>query len=230
MTERHGPFSRNELEFYMTRAAVGAGAPFGVAEDAARIALGLAGGRVDAGAVFACALRRLDSGDSSGRLRLRTGARGETEITSADGKPLSAVFAAPAVEDWLAGHDGGRNGTLVLRRVDCPLLAAAAVAARNKADGADFWRFRAAGSGRDAPPAAAGGPESGIAGCSGPAKLVVSPETEKSGPATAAHPPSSGQGLFLHARDWACIRTFFARCLVPSTEMSRQDGAGPAAD
>ncbi len=95
------PLSLNEVRFFFTRAAVGAGAPFGIGEDFANASIWLACAGADPAQLAAPALKRLADGASCGRLSISSGSEG-VHLACAEGEVASAIFAGPAVADWLA--------------------------------------------------------------------------------------------------------------------------------
>ena len=86
------PMSLNEIGFYFTRAAVGAGAPFGLGEDFAETSRWAAYLGFDPAAAAVPALRGLAGGGSGTALTFR---RSENAISveSRDGRILSAIYA-----------------------------------------------------------------------------------------------------------------------------------------
>jgi hypothetical protein len=118
-----GPFSLNEIAFYAARAAFGAGAPWGVAEDAAKACVRLAREGADPAPVLARALEALEARPESARLAAveRDGVR---HIEAEDGGVASALYAGPALIDWRAVRDAVRLGA-----VDGPALCEALIRA-----------------------------------------------------------------------------------------------------
>lgn len=108
------PLSLNETAFYITRAAVGAGAPWGAAEGLARWAKTMARAGEDPAPYIAEALTQLDKNPNSARMVL-TGEGADAVLAAEDGGALSSICAAPAVRDWMIEHantDGARLSVL----------------------------------------------------------------------------------------------------------------------
>lgn len=103
MTEKSGPFSLNEILFFFTRATVGAGAPFGVGEDIAKAAIYLSEAGIDPAPIVVSALDSLYQNASSQVLCFSSSDK-ETILIADDERPISTIFAAPAVSDWLNSH------------------------------------------------------------------------------------------------------------------------------
>lgn len=224
-------FSLNEIRFYLTRAAVGAGAPFGIGESLAESAIWLAAAGLDPARITADVLDRLAKQQSDPCIR-QNGPR----LGSASSRPLSAVFAGPAGADQLALPNRGRR--ITLGSVDQPLLCLACAAARSGPhDLVASWTLDCGtpqtirlAAGRVLFPAAA------------LTQLATGGSTDldlhiKDRPSSA---PSADQGLDLiagrarlvhhgvpvDAAAWKTILHYFKKCLVPSTAQSRQSGAG----
>lgn len=130
----YGPLSRAEMAFYVTRAVVGAGAPFGTGEFVAQVIVALAAEGTDATPDLACALDALFGQTSSGAFVVKEGSR----LAAEDARKLSALSVGAALGDWLLARGGGSveivgdgllvSGTgAVLRTdtVDVPALARA---------------------------------------------------------------------------------------------------------
>ena len=122
------PMSLNEIGFYFTRAAVGAGAPFGLGEAFAETSKRVAFLGLDPAAAAVPALRGLAGGGSGTALTFRQ-SENAISVESRDGRILSAIYAGPAVADRLL-VEAARTGEcrLLLDATDQPLLIAAAVA------------------------------------------------------------------------------------------------------
>lgn len=235
------PFSLNEIGFYFTRAAVGAGAPFGIGEDFAETSKWVAYLGFDPAAVAVPALCGLADGRSGMALTPR-----RTEdafcVGSGDGRILSAIYAGPAIADRLSiAAASAEESRLFLDKTDQPLLIAAAVAAA----GADRARIAVSWQSQNSERVAvalhrglatlAGPDEAGVA-ASGPASVeVVVNGTGAAAPLpsrTATRRLAEGRagavecGVAVDGMAWSRVYEFFSRCLVPSTGRSRTAGAG----
>ena len=130
MSETLTPLSLNEICFYFTRAAVGAGAPFGIGEDFAEASKSLAYLGFDPAQAAVPALRGLRHWPKQ-HVALAA-LRGEMPFVSgvSDAPILSALYAGPVVADRLSIEAGcGRERHLRLDDTDQPLLIVGAVAA-----------------------------------------------------------------------------------------------------
>ncbi|WP_416898525.1 MAG: hypothetical protein ACMVY4_01950 [Minwuia sp.] len=94
MSGSTGPLSLGEIRFRVTRAIVGAGAPFAVAEPVAQAVASMAAGGEDPIPALAAALERLHRAEAGMRPALV-----DDGLTDLDGKPLSCLFAGPALAD-----------------------------------------------------------------------------------------------------------------------------------
>ena len=98
---RRRPLSLNEIGFYYTRAAVGAGVPFGIGEDFAEACKHLAYLGFDPAQAALPALHGLECGRSGTSLILC--AAGDTIHVGSGGTPLlSALYAGPVAADRLS--------------------------------------------------------------------------------------------------------------------------------
>lgn len=122
-----GPFSCNEIAFYITRAVFGAGVPWGIAEDAARACIQIVKDGGDPAPLLAQALTSFEARPDGARLVIHDDGS-EICIAAEDGGPASALFAAPAWIDWRAVA-APRGGSAVLGPVDVPDLCDALVRA-----------------------------------------------------------------------------------------------------
>ena len=122
MSQTPTPLSLNEICFYFTRAAVGAGAPFGIGEDFAEASKALAYLSFDPAQAAVPALRGLGCGQSGTSLSLRT-VGDAIHLGSSDGLAMSALYAGPVIADRLSIEAGcGRERHLRLDDTDQPLL------------------------------------------------------------------------------------------------------------
>jgi len=92
--------SLNEIMFYFTRAGVGAGLSFGLAEDFGRSSVWIAANGLDPARITSKTLKSLDEAQSS-LCASQTEIDAETVLTPSGGKQLSALFAGPSVCDWI---------------------------------------------------------------------------------------------------------------------------------
>ena len=238
------PVSLNEIRFYFTRAAVGAGAPFGLGEEFARSSAWLACLGLDPARCAVPALRALADGTSSGALTVR-GGHAATRLQSRDGRTLSAIHAGPVVADRLS-IEAARSSDYIVALVatDQPVLIAAAVAAAGiDADLISVsWQPP---EGRRIAVELTGGrarvtvPDGTDLAASGPAEVAITLNR----PAGVGIPPShlpipeetriadgrqraARLGVAVGDAAWAEVIRFFGKCLVPATERSRSSGAG----
>ncbi|MBC6404377.1 MAG: DUF3726 domain-containing protein [Rhodospirillales bacterium] len=233
--------SLNELRFFLTRAAAGAGAPFGLGEDFAKAAICLAALGIDPAPAAAAALAGLADGNSGTRLTFAE-ADGVTILQGEGRRPLSALYAGPALADRLAvaAEDGG-SCRMILKQADRPALAAAAVAAAGI--GAELAIAWPCGAGARAGIASRCGRLEVLAGGGavdrpGPADMEVLMEVGRNPAAAAAAAGPGGrrlaelcgriaeEGVTVAAAPWSAVYGHFAKCLVPSSPQSRAAGAG----
>ena len=235
------PLSLNEIGFYFTWAAVGAGAPFGIGEDLAEASKSLAYLDIDPAAAALPALHGLASGSSSKSLSFDAAAD-FVHVRGGDGRVLSALYAGPAIADRLSIEAGGRRACrLRLDDTDQPLLIVAAVAAA----GIDAARIAVSWppGGGDRVAVELEGDIAAIAGLheadiAAPAPAPV--EVVLNGVAGEAVPPlpaatkrlAEGRrravehGVVVGDEAWSGVMGFFGKCLVPTTAQSRDAGAG----
>ena len=238
------PVSLNEINFYFTRAAVGAGAPYGLGEEFARSSAWLAYFGLDPARCAMPALHALADGASSGALCMDDG-HDATRIRSRDGRTASAIHAGPVVADRLAIEAGADSGRLlVLTETDQPVLIAAAIAAAEI--DADLVRVswlspvgeRIVVELTDGAVELAA-PDGADLAASGPAEVEVAlnrPARVSEPPARLPPPESTlladGRqraarlGVTVDEIAWSEVIRFFRKCLVPSTARSRSSGAG----
>jgi len=235
------PMSLNEIGFYFTRAAVGAGAPFGLGEDFAETSRWAAYLGLDPAAVAVPALRGLADGGSGIALTFRREAN-RISVESGDGRILSAIYAGPVVADRLL-VEAARTGEcrLLLDATDQPLLIAAAVASADiRANRiAMSWQSRTGGrivvelnygvaalTGLDAAAIAAPDParvEIVLNGGGSTAALSSQTRTIRLAEGRSG---AVERGVVMDGAARSTVYDFFSRCLVPSTGRSRTTGAG----
>ena len=232
--------SLNEVSFYFTRAAVGAGVPFGLAEDFGHWASWLSCSGMDPAEICTTALKSLDSGESGLSVNLSK-RRGRTLLKSTSGQKLSAIQAGSFACDWIKTTDltSLRHCRLSVENVDSPFLVAAAVGASGFGGWSVYWKLsseiyylvnqKVAGNwevfwNRGSAP-----------GISGPADLSIMPANdEELALVFQYHRKYNFQDERLYVLEngvaiydsWPFIYRFFRRCLVPSTNESRHVGAG----
>ena len=115
--------SMGEIEFIVTRAAFGVGAPFGIAEDFAEATKTMARFGFDPTPSALNCLNYLDLKPESGKLSLAN--RNTKVIISGPGR-LSAVYTGPSISDF--GYRLRCHGTTIeALNVDYPILVAAAI-------------------------------------------------------------------------------------------------------
>ena len=240
MSEALTPLSLNEICFYFTRAAVGAGAPFGIGEDFAEASKYLAYLGFDPAQAAVPALRGLSSSQSSASLWLRT-AEDTIHVGSNDAPILSALYAGPVIADRLLIEAGsGMERRLRLDDTDQPLLVVGAIAAAgmDAARIALSWSLR---NGRRATVelndgiARVSGLHPGDNASAGPARIDIvlnGTPLELALARTETKRLTEGRSravLYGVDVDWAARSTvlaFFDKCLVPTTDRSRDAGAG----
>ncbi len=239
MKTRTSPVSLSELRFVCTRAAVGAGAPFGLGEDFADAAIAIAKMGFDAAQITLSALNRLASGDSSAVVDLKR-QDGVLVFEAGQGGLLSSIFAGPTLCDHLIASDADCGARLI--NVDSPLLAVAGL----EAVSVDHRTCMAAWETTSGDGVSLLFENRGISRiCAPDATAVIAPgpvhveirmgsdntdaeESVLSGQSdlkTAAR-RTLMEGLQMDAADWAGVYAWFERCLVPSSEESMISGAG----
>ena len=244
MNRTASPVSLNEIGFYFTRAAVGAGAPFGVAEEFARASAWLAYLGLDPARCAVPSLHALAGGASNGALCVDEGHEA-TRIRSRDGRPACAIHAGPVVADRLAIEAGGGSECLlVLAQTDQPVLIAAAIAAAEidanpiriawpSPDGGRIVVELTEGTVeltvRDGTDPAASGPAEVEIALNRPAGVSEPPARPPRSEATllaAGKQRAARLGVTVDESAWSEVIRFFRKCLVPSTARSRSSGAG----
>ncbi len=218
--------SLNEVLFHLARAGAGAGAPVGICEEFAAAASWLAFIRMDPARAALPALDALARGQSSDDLLIREG-----RIACREGRMVSAIFAGPVIMDRLS-MEPAEPVTLQVDEVDVPLLLAGAAAASGSGhvrlvmhagagtvidvSGGKVAVKGGATCGRAAVTIVTNAPGTAVADC-GP--LHVIDEGRK---AALEH------GIAVDSTAWSGILAYYYKTLVPSTERSRNTGAGPA--
>ena len=237
MAETAALLSLNEMRFYFTRAAVGAGAPFGIGEEFARASSWLAFLGIDPAVAALPALDGLASGDSDSALVLLH-RDGTVHVGCRDRLKVSALFAGPAVADRLT-VESAREHTcrLHIDEADQPLLILAAVAAAGVGRSRLGWQLSdrrpvlaEVGGGR----VLFGWPPGADLGRCGPAAVGIVLNGPSAGFPRDAREMHMAQGrkravtcgVAVDGRAWSGVLGHFRKCLVPSSEKSRSEGAG----
>ncbi len=233
------PLSLNEVRFFFTRAAVGAGTPFGLGEDFAKAAIWLASLGSDPASVVAPALRSLANGESDSKTISRQDET-VTRYLSSESKPLSSIYAGPVVADWLGvAAAASKDARVVLENVDQPALIPAYVAAVQINGGLAKITWESTGGNAtrieidsDGVNVFAEKGQMDFITC-GPCDVVVAlsrktSSSDSSGTTEVAlsRPDIVKEGVNVGAEPWAIVFGFFRKCLVPSSDKSRQQGAG----
>ncbi len=218
--------SLNEILFHFSRAAGGAGAPAGICEEFATTAAWLAFIDMDPARAALPALDALASGESSGDLVIR-----DNRLACRDGRMVSALFAGPVITDRLSMAPA-EPVTLRVEEVDVPLLLAGAVAAADRDHARLSWH-----GGTASVIDIAGGMATLEGDCTrGRAAVTVvanAPGTtmSSSGPRHAIEEgrgTALDEGIPVDGAAWSGILAYYGRTLVPSSERSRSEGAGPS--
>ena len=218
--------SLNEFLFHLARAATGAGAPIGICEEFADTAAWIAFIRMDPARAALPALDALARGQSGGDLVIR-----DNRIACRDGRTVSAIFAGPVITDRLSMAPA-EPMTLQVEEVDVPLLLVGAVAAAGSGHVRLFWRrgaetvIHVAGNmvavkgdtacGRAAVTIMANAPGAFVPDC------IPLHAIEEGRQAALDH------GIAVDSTAWSGVLAYYGKTLVPSTERSRSEGAGPA--
>ncbi len=238
------PLSLNEIRFYFTRAAVGAGAPYGIGEVFTAASMYLAFLGIDPARAAASALSSLMTGQSGASLTLRDD-NNIIHIESRRPLAVSALYAAPVVADRLYIEAGyGSERRFRIHRVDQPLVVAGAVAATGieNARIVVSWTNGCGSPSRmdlNGDIATLTGMQESVEHPSGPASVDLLLTSLDSGrPLTTALTRSIVQGrsraiqhgVEMDSLSRETIMTFFNRCLVPTSHLSRETGAGTGAE
>lgn len=235
------PMSLNEIGFYFTRAAVGAGAPFGLGEDFAETSRWAAYLGFDPAAAAVPALRGLAGGGSGIAMTLRREAN-RISVESGDGRILSAIYAGPVVADRLLVEAARTSECrLLLDATDQPLLIAAAIASAGICASRIAVSWQSRNAGRIVVELSHGiatltGPDAAAIEASGPARVEIVLNGAGSAVAlssqtrmirlTEGRSGAVDRGVVMDGAARSTVYDFFSRCLVPSTGRSRTAGAG----
>jgi len=232
--------SLNEIMFYFTRAAVGAGLPYGLAEDFGRSSIWIASSGFDPAQITSNALKYLDE-EKSSVSAIQTEIGSETILKPSQEKQLSALFAGPSVCDWILEKKVVSNNTLkfVAKKIDHPFLIAAAVGSLNYGNWEICWQD-SGGNICTVLTCKQGNwktlwEENEISQQNCPADVLIkfvenslfSSEKWIDKPTYSdknrQNVLESGVPLY---EAWPLVQKLFSRCLVPSTKESHKSGAG----
>lgn len=216
--------SLNEISFFVTRAAVGVGVPFGVAEDFAKAVMWSARCGVDPAVVALSSLERLDAAPGCGQMS-------RNEKGAFKGKAgLSPAYGGTALTDfWPLGEP-----VLAAHNVNNPLLAAAALALNGPASTVVEWPGVRMALNDGTVDITASDREALTN--PGPADISVRKQSDVENGLGAFSLGSQDlneaadnlvqQGVDVDIEAWNGVVAFFRRCLVPSSQLSRMSGAG----
>ena len=234
------PLSLNEIGFYFTRAAVGAGAPFGIGGEFAEACKHLAYLGFDPAQAAVPALHGLECGQSSASL-VRRAAGDMIHVGGGDTPLLSALYAGPVAADRLSIEAAcGMERRLRLDDTDQPLLVVGAVSAAGIAAARIALSWRAPGGGRAVVALYRGvatvtGLGSDDIGAPAPAQVDIVLNADAP-PIPHAHAATRSlaegraravrEGVGVDAAARSAVLAFFDKCLVPATDRSRDAGAG----
>ena len=231
MTSNFLTVSVNEISFFITHAAIGAGAPLGIAEDFAKDMMWASCCGIDPAVTALSCLKKLDGSPNSGRMSMIEDDASWTFVGS-DG--LSAVYAGTALTDfWNLESRDGRS--LVIKDVDHPLLMAAALAKTESPPSVLEWpNARVTFNDEGEAEISAVKAESALA--RGPVNIRASNVNKKrdwnvgflldASYLVCVARQMVEENISVDATAWAGIVALFRRCLVPSSEQSRMSGAG----
>ena len=224
-------FSPREISFYISRAAVGVGVPFGIAEDFANSLIWSQPMGIDLAQLALDSLNALDSNPGNGRISIFQ--KGLNQIfTGRSG--LSAVFAGPSLSDfWQISTE--KDCTLIGRAVDFPILVAGAFVNAGARPAVLEWenvRFTLYANGaidlmvtddmalRNA----------------GPFDVFIRKPKEEIENIEALHfntnnlnqmaQKALNHGICINKEAWTGILSLFKRSLIPSSNQSLNTGAG----
>ena len=221
--------SLNEIEVNLRKAALGAGLPYGLADDAGRAGAWLASCGLPGIADCLAAMEQMESEDTRS-LEFAEG-RDVLRIQS----PASALLLGPAMADRLRLAGAGMGSFRIEAEcVDSPLLCLAALAVAFE----DCEHpFTLAWGASTAPPVNACGNGGGVQLCRdtpcGPGDIFAvlgdgaSVETQATGPnLEVLRRENLETGVAVDKETWDRVNHLAARILVPATEFSRLAGAG----
>ena len=217
-----GPVSLGELRFYTSRAALGAGCAYGIAEDVANTAVWLARQKIDPTTVLSDALDHIASQTVTAALK-KTVAAGNIKLVSANGALSSSLYAGIAASDQLALPRAEADCSIIIEDTDSPLLAAAFVRALSLNNHAVLMRTACAGISR----AVLSFSRADFMSAMSPGNLILKSHA-KSGqpPAQTAPAINDHHNIPVSRAGWDGILKHFKNSLVATSEASRLSGAG----
>ena len=232
--------SLNEIMFYFTRAAVGAGLPYGLAEDFGRSSIWIASSGFDPAQITSNALKYLDE-EKSSVSAIQTEIGSETILKPSQEKQLSALFAGPSVCDWILEKKAVSDKTqhFVVEKVDHPFLIAAAVGALKSGNWEICWQD-SGGTLCNVLTGQHGNWKTSLEGNENfqqysPADVSIKSAesglfSSKKWIEKTTYSEKNRQGVLESGvplyEAWSIIHKLFSRCLVASTEESHKSGAG----
>ncbi|MAH85608.1 MAG: hypothetical protein CBB68_15395 [Rhodospirillaceae bacterium TMED8] len=223
----------NEITFLVTRGAVGAGVPFGVAEDFSEAVKWMPRLGIDPLPIALSSLKLLDERLEFGFISLVEKGEG-LEFTGRNG--LSSVLVGSALADYTRLRMG-TEGFITVKNVDNPLLVACFLAALRVGSRVIKWPGVRFNLRRDGTVTLDAVDLKTIVGA-GPTNVVVldsSLDCAKEWIGGITIDPVSmtrfgakiiQDGVAVDRYAWDGLDSFFRRCLVPSSEQSRMSGAG----
>ena len=232
--------SFNEVMFYFSRAAVGVGLPYGLAEEFGRSSIWIAAGGLDPAAFTSSGLKSHDEAQSSLSASQTENGR-ETVLTCSGEKKLSSLLAGPTVCDWISAKDtdSNKNQYFSAKNVDHPFLLAAAVGSLNSGSWEISWQDSRetlyAVLTADHGNWKTSWDTADMSLISGAADVTIRSVERSLFNANKWNVKKSYSGINRERvletgvqiyETWPIIHSFFSRCLVPSTEESRKSGAG----
>ena len=172
------------------------------------------------------ALDALARGQSSGDLVIR-----DSRVVCLDGATVSAIFAGPVITDRLSLAPA-EPVTLQVEEVDVPLLLAGAVAAAGSGHVRLSWR-RGAETVIDV-----AGNMVAVQGDTTCGRAAVTVAVNAPGTSVSDRIPlyaidegrqaALDHGIPVDSSAWSGVLAYYGKTLVPSTERSRSEGAGPS--
>lgn len=226
--------SLNELDSVVQKAARGVDLPLGYGEDAGRLARRMAEFGVDATRPMAEALELLDA-EGSLDPDVEKALTGHFAPVHREGT-LSALWTAPALRDWLLVSAGqGAQPVAELGPVDVPLIVLFSCLEASAQLEVDLCFSRIGADGDELQACCRRGAlhaqRATLAALAEPASwhLRIAPRTS-GGTGSLAALATAGQprenGIDVDAGVWRRLTRLAERCLVESTEQSRESGAG----
>ena len=233
--------SFNEIMFFFSRAAMGVGLPYGLAEDFGRSSVWIAASGLDPAAITSNALKSIDESQSS-LCSSQTENDTETILKSSEEKQLSALLAGPTVCDWISTKDPEILEYQYYRakKIDYPFMIAVAVGALKSGNWEISWQdcegFSSSvlidqhGNWKTSWDSAVN-----ISSMSDSTDVTIKSvhssllNTEKWKGKTNYYDKNRERILKTGVQvfdNWPIIHSYFCRCLVLSTEETRISGAG----